>query len=108
VGRARARAFDSPYVLLLSANEEPLGWVSIDTHSSNEPLTAERVDGSSPLVHLETTLRDTLSMLLASAVQTAVVVDDRGRYQGMLTLDTVSLAFRADDGVVPAAETVSA
>ena len=43
----------------------------------------------------ETTLRDALSMLLASAVQTAVVVDEGGRYAGVLTLDTLGIAFRS-------------
>jgi CBS domain containing-hemolysin-like protein len=41
-------------------------------------------------------LRDALSMLLASDVQTAVVVDEQGRYTGMLSLETLSAAFRAD------------
>ena len=60
------------------------------------PLTADSMDASSPLVHYETTLRDALSMLLASAVQTAVVVDERGRYAGILTLDELAIAFRSD------------
>ena len=35
-------------------------------------------------------------MLLASAVQTAVVVDERDRYAGILTLDELGIAFRSD------------
>jgi CBS domain containing-hemolysin-like protein len=59
-------------------------------------LTSDNVDASSPLVTVETTLRDALSMLLASAVQTAVVVDGRGKYMGVLTLDGLGTAYRSE------------
>ena len=45
---------------------------------SRDPKT----DPSSPIVTFETTLRDALSMLLASAVQTAVVVDEARPLRG--------------------------
>jgi osmoprotectant transport system ATP-binding protein len=83
-------------VLLLDRDERPQGWVRVEQLAREGPLTAESVDASSPLVHYETTLRDGLSMLLASAVQTAVVVDERGRYAGILTLDELGIAFRSD------------
>ena len=35
-------------------------------------------------------------MLLASAVQTAVIVDDQGQYAGVVTLDALGSAFRAE------------
>ena len=86
----------SNYVLLLGRDERPQGWIKVEQLTSDEMLTADNVDASSPLVTFETTLRDALSMLLASAVQTAVVVDDRGRYQGVLTLEGLGTAFRAE------------
>jgi osmoprotectant transport system ATP-binding protein len=100
--RARAawqRALDAGtnYVLLLDRTDRPQGWMRVDQLTADEVLTADKVDASSPLVHFETTLRDALAMLLASNVQTAVVVDRRGRYQGMLTLETLGVAFRSDD-----------
>ena len=55
-----------------------------------------------PLVTFETTLRDALSMLLASDVQTAVVVDARGRYLGILTVDALGTAFRSEPSAEPA------
>jgi osmoprotectant transport system ATP-binding protein len=96
---ARQRALDAGtnYVLLLDRTDRPQGWMRVDQLTADEVLTAEKVDASSPLVHFETTLRDALAMLLASNVQTAVVVDRRGRYQGMLTLETLGVAFRSDD-----------
>jgi osmoprotectant transport system ATP-binding protein len=92
----RAVQDGTPYVLLLDGDNRPQGWINADHLSGQDRLTAEDVDASSPLVHAETTLRDALSMLLASAVQTAVVVDERGRYAGMLTLDELGLAFRSE------------
>ena len=41
-------------------------------------------------------------MLLTSAVQTAVVVDERDRYVGVLTLDEIGAAFRSDVQPEPA------
>jgi CBS domain-containing protein len=57
-------------------------------------------------VYFETTLRDALAMLLASAVLTAVVVDARGRYLGMLTLDSLGEAFRSDNATANAGPAV--
>ena len=79
-----------------------MGWLRADQLAGDEPLGAEDVDASSPLVHHQTTLRDALSMLLASAVQTAVVVDEHGRFAGVLTLGTISAAFRASPEASPA------
>ncbi|MGI9146361.1 MAG: ABC transporter ATP-binding protein [Chloroflexota bacterium] len=102
---ARARALDAgdSYVLLLGRDERPQGWIKVEQLASDEMLTADNVDASSPLVTFESTLRDALSMLLASAVQTAVVVDERGTYLGVLTLEGLGTAFRAEPEPVAAA-----
>jgi osmoprotectant transport system ATP-binding protein len=101
---AWARALDtgSNYTLLLGRDDRPQGWIKVEQLTSDEPLTADNVDASSPLVTFETTLRDALSMLLASAVQTAVVVDERGKYAGVLTLESLGMAFRAEPAPEPA------
>jgi osmoprotectant transport system ATP-binding protein len=91
----RQRARDG-YVLLLDANDRPHGWVNLDKLGASDTADADAVDPSSPIVNFETTLRDALSMLLASAVQTAVVVDERGRYAGVLTVDALGAAFRSE------------
>jgi osmoprotectant transport system ATP-binding protein len=92
----RARDGGSEWLLLLDLDERPQGWMRVDQTQPQGALAAVDVDASSPLVHMETTLRDALSMLMASAVQTAVVVDDRGRYMGVLTLEGLGLAFRSE------------
>jgi osmoprotectant transport system ATP-binding protein len=101
---AWARALDagSNWVLLLGRDDRPQGWIRVEQLTSDELLTAENVDASSPLVTFETTLRDALSMLLASAVQTAVVVDERGKYAGVLTVEGLGTAFRSEPKPEPA------
>jgi osmoprotectant transport system ATP-binding protein len=96
LARQHARASETEWVLLLDTDERPQGWMRVEQLASDGFLGADHVDASSPLVTLETTLRDALSMMLASAVQTAVVVDERGRYTGTLTLDELGIAFRSD------------
>jgi osmoprotectant transport system ATP-binding protein len=86
---------ENNHVLLLDANDRPLGWVDPSRHDHARPLDTSAADPSSPIVSFDTTLRDALSMSLATAVQTAVVVDERGTYQGVLTLDALGTAFRS-------------
>jgi osmoprotectant transport system ATP-binding protein len=100
------RRTDAPHVLLLDADDKPAGWVNLSQLRGSGPLGADAVDPSSPIVTFETTLRDALAMLLASAVQTAVVVDERGRYAGVLTLDALGAAFRASPEPAPAGAAV--
>ena len=97
LARRRALEGESEWVLLLGADDKPLGWMRLSQLGSGRVLTEEYVDASSPLIHFETTLRDALSMMLTSAVQTAVVVDDRDRYHGMLSFDEIRDAFRSTE-----------
>jgi osmoprotectant transport system ATP-binding protein len=98
----RAREIAASWVLLLDRAEAPLGWMRVEALKAGQPCTPEDVDASSPLVTSDTTLRDALSMLLTSAVQTAVVVDEHGRYTAMLTFDEIALAFRTEPAAEPA------
>jgi osmoprotectant transport system ATP-binding protein len=99
--RRRAEEVGTDYVLLLDGEDRPLGWISRQRLIAERTLSGGSVDASSPLVHFETTLRDALAMLLASTVQTAVVVDERDRVQGVLTVDALGMAFRSDAPVDP-------
>ena len=102
VARKRALEPEWSWVLLLDRDDRPQGWIRVEQLTGDQPLGAEDVDASSPLVHFETTLRDALSMLLTSAVQTAVVVDERDRYVSVLTLDVIGAAFRSEPRPEPA------
>jgi len=102
--RQRADAAHARWVLVLDAADRPLGWARAEQlRSSAQPLAAGLADPSSPIVQLDTTLRDALSRLLESAVQTAVVVDDGGRYLGALTVDALGAAFRTAPAQDPVA-----
>jgi osmoprotectant transport system ATP-binding protein len=98
VEEASRRAVDAhwQWVLVVDRDQKPLGWMRVEQLTSDQALRPEHVDASSPLVHFETTLRDALSMMLTSAVQTAVVVDERDRYLGVLTIGEVGQAFRSE------------
>ena len=93
----RAKDANWEWVLVLDRDQKPLGWTRVEQLTSDQALRPEHVDASSPLVHFETTLRDALSMMLTSAVQTAVVVDERDRYLGVLTIGELGQAFRSEE-----------
>jgi osmoprotectant transport system ATP-binding protein len=96
LARRRAADADSEWVLLLDRDDKPLGWTRAAQLTSDEALSLEHVDASSPFITFETTLRDALSLMLTSAVQTAVVVDERARYRGVLTFGELGQAFRSE------------
>ncbi len=102
VGEVRARAAADPHVLLLDERGAPAGWVNLERLRPDERLAARHADPSSPIFDQETRLRDALSLLLASAVQGGVVVDDAGGYVGVLGLDAVTEMLRAPDTLAPA------
>ena len=52
----------------------------------------------SPTLQPETTLRDALSAMLGSSVQLGVVVDERDRVLGLVSVDAISDVLRAGGG----------
>src|SRR6266511_1082415 len=52
-----------------------------------------------PLLDRESTLRDALSAMLGSAVQEGLVVDERGRLLGSLSIEAVSSVLRQEEPV---------
>ena len=94
-GAARERARGAAWVLLLDPERRPAGWIGAGQLQRDVALAPELADPSSPIFTRETTLREALSRLLATAVQMGVVVDDAGRYLGTVSLETVGAALRA-------------
>jgi osmoprotectant transport system ATP-binding protein len=99
---ARAKLADSevPYPLLVDDQGRPLGWLS------ERALLGERVGDelrsrANPLLELEDVLRDALSDLLAEEAQYGAVVDERGAVTGVLSIEILSHALRADPEEVP-------
>jgi osmoprotectant transport system ATP-binding protein len=93
--RSRALADAVPWILLLDGADRPIGWIEAESCPVTGTLSEDLADGTSPLLDRRTTLKDALSMLLASDVQAGIVVDARGAYQGLVTADMISERIRA-------------
>ncbi len=95
-GDARRRATADPfgYLLLLDAEERPLGWVSARGIPDAGALDESVVETTSPLLDRRTTLKDALSILLDRDVQAGVVVDRRDVYRGIVTVDQIAAYMR--------------
>jgi osmoprotectant transport system ATP-binding protein len=93
--RERLAATDGvDYALLVDDAHRPLGW--IDRHSllGEGSVTEEAAAPGAPTVQPETTLRDALSAMLGSSVQLGVVVDERDRVLGLISVDAVGEVLR--------------
>jgi osmoprotectant transport system ATP-binding protein len=103
VEAARRRAADDPfpYLLLVDANDRPVGWIDDRRLPQLQELRVEDADSESPLFDRHTTLKDALSMLLEAGVQAGIVVDDHGAVEGLVTVDMILERTRA--GVADAA-----
>jgi len=84
-----------PYCLLVDGDGRPLGWLS------ERALVGERVEpqlgsGPDPVVELDDVLRDALADLLQNEAQYGPVVDEHGAVAGVLSLELVGHALKAD------------
>jgi osmoprotectant transport system ATP-binding protein len=88
--RERTRRAELPYLLLLDADERPIGWVDEARLPASGAVSERLVSATSPLLDRRTTLKDALSMLLDADVQIGVVVDRRGAYRGIITVEQIA------------------
>jgi osmoprotectant transport system ATP-binding protein len=93
--RARAAANALPYVLLLEPDGRPIGWIAERDLPGQGRLDSEMATAMSPFLDRHTTLKDALSMLLASDVQAGILVDGRGAYEGLITADMIAERMRS-------------
>ena len=82
------------YALLVDDADRPLGWIDRDDLAGAGPVDAGAATPGPTPVQAETTLRDALSVMLASSVQLGVVVDERDRVVGLVSVDAISDALR--------------
>jgi osmoprotectant transport system ATP-binding protein len=102
VAQARAKVDDSDlaYPLLVDGEGRPLGWLS-EKGLAGERVEPELRSGPEPVVELDDVLRDALSDLLQHETQYAPVVDARGSVAGVLSIEVLGHAVRADPEKVP-------
>ncbi|MEO5966214.1 MAG: ABC transporter ATP-binding protein [Candidatus Limnocylindrales bacterium] len=84
------------YVLIVTADQAPIGWVHRD-HLAPGAISAEQVEVTSPLLDRRTTLKDALSMLLDADVQAGLVTDRTGALRGMVTVADITALMREPD-----------
>jgi osmoprotectant transport system ATP-binding protein len=94
--RARILAHPFPYLLLLDADDRPIGWLDEKEIPNDGVLKADRAIPASPLLNRRTTLKDALSLLLDADVQAGIVVDRNGRAMGIVTADVIAEWFRGN------------
>jgi osmoprotectant transport system ATP-binding protein len=82
------------YALLVDDEERPLGWIDQADLRGEGPINADAATPGAPTVERETTLRDALSALLGSSVQLGVVVDERERVLGLVSVDAIGERLR--------------
>ncbi len=93
--RLGASSDDLTYALLVDDEHRPLGWIDQHDLAGSGPIDAAAATPGAPTVEPETTLRDALSALLGSSVQLGVVVDDRDRVLGLVSVDAIGDRLRA-------------
>ena len=95
IRRRLDRSEELEYALLVDADDRPLGWIDQHDLAGSGPIDAEAATPGAPTVQPETTLRDALSALLGSSVQLGVVVDERDRVLGLVSVDAIGDRLRA-------------
>src|SRR5688500_18247402 len=89
------RVDELAYALLVDAENRPLGWIDQHDLAGDGAIDPEAAMPGAPTVQPQTTLRDALSVLLGSSVQLGVVVDDRERVLGLVSVDAIGERLRA-------------
>ena len=92
--RRRLDGAEVDFALLVDDGERPLGWIDAGDLRGSGKISADAATPGAPTVQPETTLRDALSAMLSSSVQHGVVVDDRERVQGLISVDAISALLR--------------
>jgi osmoprotectant transport system ATP-binding protein len=82
------------YALLVDEASRPLGWIDLHDLEGSGPIDPASATPGAPTVQPETTLRDALSAMLVSSVQLGVVVDERERVLGLVSVDAIGEQLR--------------
>ena len=96
--RRRLEVGGADFALLLDPEDRPIGWIGRRDLRADAQVTPDDATPGSPTLQPETTLRDALSAMLGSSVQLGVVVDERERVLGLVSVDAISDVMRAPTG----------
>jgi osmoprotectant transport system ATP-binding protein len=91
---ARRRLDGTSHLLVVDAAQRPVGWLAAQHVPDEGALRADDCEPAEPLLEPRTTLKDALSMLLSADVMTGIVVDDRRRVLGLITVEDIAAALR--------------
>jgi osmoprotectant transport system ATP-binding protein len=92
--RRRAWADSFPYLLVVDDRDRPVGWLEEREMPRSGDLEATDLMPAAPIFVRHTTLKDALSMLLATDVQAGIVVDDAGAVSGLVTVEMIAERMR--------------
>jgi osmoprotectant transport system ATP-binding protein len=92
--REKVRSSGKGYVLLLDERGRPKRWVSAEHLERSTPLE-EAGRPAVAIVETGANLYDTLDTMITSYKGSAIVVDEGGRYKGVVDFDTVLEAINA-------------
>ena len=90
----RALADPFPYLLVVDDHDRPLEWVTPSALAQAGSISTADGMPATPVFDRYTTLKDALSMLLATDVQAGIVVDNAGAVRGLVTADMIAERMR--------------
>jgi osmoprotectant transport system ATP-binding protein len=96
--RDAVRAVDAApidFALLVDDRDRPIGWIDGSDLAGGGAIDPGLATPGASLLEPETTLRDALSAMLASSVQLGVVVDERERVLGLVSVDQISAVLQS-------------
>ena len=102
VDEARAKIADSdvPIGVLVDENGRPMGWLS-DRALAGERVTKDLRSPAEPLLDIDAVLRDALADLLSSESRYGAVVDGKGKFAGVLSLEVIQTFLHAAPAASP-------
>ena len=87
--REKMRSTSRDYVLLLDEQEKPGRWVGQEEIQHDDTPLEESGRPAVAIVEANTNLYDTLDTMITSYKGSAIIVDEGGRYKGVVDFDTV-------------------
>ncbi|MDX6629971.1 MAG: osmoprotectant transport system ATP-binding protein, partial [Gaiellales bacterium] len=92
--RAQIKDSDVPIGVLVDESGRPQGWLS-ERALAGERVTKDLRSPAEPLLDIDAVLRDALADLLSSESRYGAVVDGKGKFAGVLSLEVIQTFLHA-------------